>query len=142
MKIVQYQLPVLCSCSYSTKVLHCYDYIIVQCGHGYGTVFAVLPGCILMEKGGAVGKAEDRRSTSCLALFNEVRKEVHHLQVILAAAAPPTQEVTPALSLDHFLLAEHAGTLEGGTESVYKRQIGQCREAALQVQQVGAASPN
>lgn len=73
-----------------------------------------------------------------MALFDEVRQEAHHAQIVLAAAEPPREQ--EVLSFATVLPPGGLWTLESGVERVEQSLVGQGSQAALQVQQVGEAS--
>ena len=81
----------------------------------------------------SIRHAQDWRATPCIVLFDQIGQETHHSQVVLTAAEPPRQQqgfsagdVTPVAT-------------EGGMKCVEQRLIGQGGQAALQVEQIGAA---
>lgn len=67
-----------------------------------------------------------------MVLFHEVGQEVQHSKITFAAAGP----------LEDLLIcagvSRHGGW--GGQEGVQQHSVGQCSQAALQVQQVGVSS--
>lgn len=72
-----------------------------------------------------------------MALLDEVRQEVHHAQVVFAAVTSRQQEVVPQ---DGALPTGGIQVLQLRAERVEQSLIGQCAQAALQVQQVGGAA--
>lgn len=72
-----------------------------------------------------------------MALFDEVGQEMHHAQVVLAAAKPSCEQ--EVVSLRAVLLSGCLRTFRQGSEGVQQSLVGQCSQAALQVQQVGGA---
>lgn len=72
-----------------------------------------------------------------MVLFDEVGQEVYYAQVILAAADSLCEQ--EVLSLRTVLLSSSLRTFRRGFEGVQQSLVGQCTQAALQVQQVGAA---
>lgn len=71
-----------------------------------------------------------------MVLLDEVRQEVHHAHVVVAVTSRQ-QEVIPQSGA---LSSGGVQALQVAAESVQQRLIGQCGQAALQVQQVGDAA--
>lgn len=71
-----------------------------------------------------------------MALFDEVRQVMHHPQIILTAAESSRQQ--EVVFLGHVFAPGGVWTLF--CECVQQSLVGQCGQAALQVQQVGDAA--
>lgn len=73
-----------------------------------------------------------------MALFDEVRQEMHHAQVVLTAAESSREQ--EVLSFRTVRPPSSLWTLQSRVKCVEQSLVGQCSQAALQVQQVGVAS--
>lgn len=73
-----------------------------------------------------------------MALFDEVRQEMHHAQVVLTAAESSREQ--EVLSFRTVRPPSSLWTLQSRVKCVEQSLVGQCSQAALQVQQVGDAS--